>query len=194
MPRRASTREAVDPSSMRGLVSALQQRPLDEWSSEFGNYFRSLPSTRFDKPAVWIMLFHELARALVHQTVDGSATAPSLPGDDCERIEAIARAIRERYAERLTLAGLARSVGGEPRILASLFRAQMGQTIHECLTHVRMSHAIAFIARGEKVEYVGIAVGYRSKKNFYRQFRAVTGVTPASFRRLTQRQGTSLNT
>src|SRR5438045_202695 len=36
----------------------------------------------------------------------------------------------------------------------------------------------------EKIEPIALEVGYRSKKNFYRAFRALTGLTPSTCRRL----------
>ena len=46
-----------------------------------------------------------------------------------------------------------------------------------------MSAALVLLTRERaKVEAVSALVGYRSKKNFYAEFRRVTGVTPAQFR------------
>jgi hypothetical protein len=42
-----------------------------------------------------------------------------------------------------------------------------------------------------KVESVAHSVGYRSKKNFYRQFQSHFGNTPESFRRTTPDRGTA---
>ena len=34
----------------------------------------------------------------------------------------------------------------------------------------------------EKIDAIALKVGYRSKKNFYRAFQTVTGLTPTAFR------------
>lgn len=38
------------------------------------------------------------------------------------------------------------------------------------------------IAGGEKIEAVSLMVGYRSKKNFYRHFKAAVGMTPLTYK------------
>ena len=50
--------------------------------------------------------------------------------------------------------------------------------MHEWLTGVRLDHALALIREGVKIEAVALLVGYRSKKNFYRQFKRRFGMTP----------------
>jgi AraC-like DNA-binding protein len=38
----------------------------------------------------------------------------------------------------------------------------------------------------EKIEAIALKVGYKSKKNFYRAFQDVTGLTPTAFRNLSE--------
>jgi transcriptional regulator GlxA family with amidase domain len=47
---------------------------------------------------------------------------------------------------------------------------------------VRLDRASALIREGVKVEAVSLLVGYRSKKNFYRQFKRRFGTTPFEHR------------
>ena len=55
----------------------------------------------------------------------------------------------------------------------------------EYLRRVRLLHALrTLIDEGGKIEPVALEVGYRGKKNFYRVFRQLTGLTPAQFRDL----------
>jgi two-component system, response regulator YesN len=90
--------------------------------------------------------------------------------------------IEERYAEPLTLDVLAGAFGRSKRYLATLFRHQTGQTVHGFLTQVRVYQATSLIRAGEKIEAISLLVGYRSKKNFYRHFKAQLGVTPTVYR------------
>jgi transcriptional regulator GlxA family with amidase domain len=46
----------------------------------------------------------------------------------------------------------------------------------------RVERASRAIRAHEKVEAVALEVGYRSKKNFFRQFRRRFGTTPAKYR------------
>jgi transcriptional regulator GlxA family with amidase domain len=92
------------------------------------------------------------------------------------------RIIDERYAEPLTLDLLAEAVGRSKRHLASVFLREFRVSVHGYLTHVRLNRALALIRAGEKIEAVSLLVGYRSKKNFYRNFNAHIGVTPVAYR------------
>jgi AraC-like DNA-binding protein len=46
---------------------------------------------------------------------------------------------------------------------------------------------MALIRQGQKIEAVSLMVGYRSRKNFYRHFKAAVGMTPLTYK-LTCRQ------
>ena len=58
----------------------------------------------------------------------------------------------------------------------------MGQTIHEYLTYVRLRHGLELLKQGYKIEAVCLMVGYKSRKNFYRHFKAVLGMTPLTYK------------
>ena len=64
------------------------------------------------------------------------------------------------------------------------FHVEFGRSPREYHTALRLLKAIEDIGVG-KVEGVALGVGYKSKKNFYRMFRSLTGLTPTGFRQLT---------
>jgi AraC-like DNA-binding protein len=90
--------------------------------------------------------------------------------------------IDARYAEPLTLQDLASAIGRSKRHLGALFGEQVGLTVHQYVTRVRLRHALELIRQGEKIEAVSLLVGYRSKANFYHHFRVQTGITPLAYR------------
>jgi len=90
--------------------------------------------------------------------------------------------VRANYGERISIASLGARVGRNAAYVATLFRRQTGLTIHRYLTRVRMRRAAMMLRRAEKVEAVMLLVGYRSKKNFYRQFQLAYGVTPGQYK------------
>lgn len=90
--------------------------------------------------------------------------------------------IRTHYDERISLESLAACVGRNAAYMATLFHRQTGTTIHRYLTRIRMRRAALLLRRSEKVEAVMLQVGYRSKKNFYRQFATAFGVTPGAYK------------
>jgi AraC-like DNA-binding protein len=61
-----------------------------------------------------------------------------------------------------------------------MFRREVGVPMHQKLTDVRLQHAVDLIRDGVKVEAAALLVGYRSKKNFYQQFKRRFGTTPSA--------------
>jgi two-component system response regulator YesN len=86
------------------------------------------------------------------------------------------------YSEVVTLRTLSIRFGRHPGYLGRLFRAQVGSSVREYLTRVRLERAAALVREGVKIEAVALSVGYRSKKNFYQQFKKRYGMTPLPYR------------
>jgi AraC-like DNA-binding protein len=106
----------------------------------------------------------------------------ALPDPESPIVRQAKSIIDERYAEPLTLDDLAAAVGRSKRHLGTLFEQQVGIPVHQYLTRVRLRRALDLIRDGEKIEAVSLLVGYRSKANFYRHFKAQTGITPLAYR------------
>jgi AraC-like DNA-binding protein len=111
------------------------------------------------------------------------ANATRAAATDIVTVQRMVDLIEKAYAERITLHTVSTAVRGVPHDLGRLFRKVTGATVHEYVTRVRLEHAAHLIAGNVKVEAVALGVGYRSKKNFYRQFARLFGVTPDAFRR-----------
>jgi two-component system response regulator YesN len=90
--------------------------------------------------------------------------------------------IQLRYADVITLRTLGKTLERQPAHLGSLFRREVGISARECLTRVRLARATELILTGVKIEAVALIVGYRSKKNFYRQFKRHFATTPEGYR------------
>ena len=90
--------------------------------------------------------------------------------------------IHRHYNERLTLASLARLLSRQAAYLGRLFQNEIGVTVHEYVTRARMVFGAAQVRAGVKIEAIAMDLGYRSKKNFYRQFKRRFGMTPDAYR------------
>ena len=97
-------------------------------------------------------------------------------------VHAVAQHISLHYHQPLNADLLAKLVGLKRGGLSVGFQARMTCTLHQYLTRVRIGHAKQLISRGEKIDAVALLVGYRSKKNFYRQFVSETGCSPKAWR------------
>jgi AraC-like DNA-binding protein len=91
--------------------------------------------------------------------------------------------IQQHYSHRLTLATLARILRRQSAYLGRLFRDEVGVTVHDYVTRARMVFGASHVRAGVKIEAVALDLGYRSKKNFYRQFKRLFGMTPEAYRR-----------
>ncbi len=98
--------------------------------------------------------------------------------------------IDDHYAERLTLNTVAAVAGSSRRHLTTCFERDVGETVHGYLTAVRIRHAAVLVLAGERIEAVSLLVGYRSKKNFYRAFKARMGMSPVEYRASVNHQAT----
>ncbi len=97
----------------------------------------------------------------------------------------VARALRHielHFHRPIALARLARIAGCSRSTLTRAFRRELGQTAHEYLLAVRLARAAGDMTAGDKIESVMLSAGFRSKRNFYRLFKARFGQTPAHFR------------
>jgi AraC-like DNA-binding protein len=82
----------------------------------------------------------------------------------------------------VSLAQLARVAGCGRDRLARAFRRETGTTVQAHLRRLRLARAAREVGEGDKIEAVMLAVGYRGKRNFYRQFKARFGMTPGRYR------------
>lgn len=109
----------------------------------------------------------------------GRGTQPSAAQ---EHVRRMLDRIEQSYSEPITLRSLAAELHRQSAYLGGMFRRVVGMSVHQWLTTVRLDRASALIRDGVKVEAVSLLVGYRSKKNFYRQFKRRFGTTPFEHR------------
>jgi AraC-like DNA-binding protein len=117
-----------------------------------------------------------LGRLFARHTDDGGRIA--LPPHD--RV-VLARAIdlmRDRHAETLPLAALAREVGLTVFQLIGLFRRGTGLTPHAYLVQLRLQAACRLLRRGTPLAEVAAATGFCDQSALTRQFKNNYGITP----------------
>ena len=94
-----------------------------------------------------------------------------------------AHLIRQDHHNEWDVAALARRLHTARSRLAREFRREYGTSIRRYHRLVRFVMTIEHV-REEKIDALALALGYKSKKNFYRTFKKITGVTPGAFREL----------
>jgi AraC-like DNA-binding protein len=97
-------------------------------------------------------------------------------------IERARRFIRENLHERpLGARRIAAAIGSTPRRLNLTFAEETGETIKAHVLRTRLELAMESIRAGIKIGAVALGVGYQSRSNFIRHFRAAYGSTPSTF-------------
>ncbi len=98
-------------------------------------------------------------------------------------IQRVREIIGSRYAQRLSVSGLAREVYLTPTYLCVLFKQQTGKTINEYITLERIRRAKELLTDSGILLYdVCFMVGYLSPSYFSKLFKKYTGFTPSEYR------------
>ena len=90
--------------------------------------------------------------------------------------------ISSQYRTSLAIAEVARALGVSHAHLSRQFKQDFGLTPIQYLHRLRVSEAIGRLSQGEKTLDVGYDVGFNDTTRFYKDFRKVTGTSPAKCR------------
>ena len=169
-------------------ASALSDPVASERRSLFQRFLLSTPRPRSAaEELVLSLMAREAARRLGVDSLlqSGPACRDAVGAQHPDRllIWSVRAFVDTHYAERLTCGALANRFGITTRALNSMCRNALGRSMKAYLRKVRVSRAIAILRQTPvKIEAVSMMVGYQSKKDFYRAFRAETNCRPTHFR------------
>lgn len=108
----------------------------------------------------------------------------ALPSHFTPLVEEVFAVIDAKFAEPLSLTGVARAVSRSPSHVTSAVRRQTGFTVLQWIAERRLYEARRRLRESdEDVAIVAERVGYGSVDHFIRQFRRAHGLTPAAWRR-----------
>jgi len=129
--------------------------------------------------------------ALAHLTlllVDVARLAADVAGalrlSDEPLLASVFDVIDERFAEPISLADVAATVGLTPGYLTTVVRRRTGRTVQQWITERRLAEARRLLRQSDlTVDAIAARVGYNATSYFIRQFRRNCAVTPAAWRR-----------
>nr|WP_255429580.1 AraC family transcriptional regulator [Ramlibacter albus] len=116
-----------------------------------------------------------------HALESGRCAAGALAGASDPQIAAALRAIHTRYPTALDIDALAAEAGMSRSRFVERFRAVVGTSPHDYLTHYRIGVAQQLLRRRVPVKTVAGRVGYTSVAAFVRRFKGVVGLPPAAW-------------
>jgi len=107
------------------------------------------------------------------------------------RIKPSLEYIEANYDRQLTLAEIAKSAHLSISRLSHLFKEQMGVTMIDYVTSVRIDHAKRLLLTSDKnCTEICFQVGYNNQSYFTRTFKELVDMTPRQFRSLNRREKT----
>lgn len=93
------------------------------------------------------------------------------------------RFIRGNYIRPLTLTDVAHHVALSPNYLANVFSRELGKTVRQYLSEVRMEEAKRLLSgTGRNISEIAYAVGYHSPFYFSRAFKGAERMSPSEYR------------
>lgn len=100
---------------------------------------------------------------------------------DQRAVQLVADCIRDRFADRLTLADLSEVAGLSRFHLLRQFKAATGLTPWQFQTQLRVDVARKLLRTGERAGPVASTCGFVDQSHFTRVFRQMTGMTPGVY-------------
>ncbi|MFE7747100.1 AraC family transcriptional regulator [Nocardia sp. NPDC057455] len=123
-----------------------------------------------------------LRRVLVDELREAPEQPLILPEPHDDRLQAIARMLRENPADTTSLAEFGRKIGAGARTLSRLFHDELGMTFYEWRTQLRIYHALVLLADGHDTTHVAHACGWANPSGFIAAFADIIGTTPGRYR------------
>ena len=86
--------------------------------------------------------------------------------------------------EALNIEFIASELYLSPNYLSAIFKKEMGVTVNQFITNVRLKHSRELLAdRTMQLKDIALQVGYQDSNYFAKVFKAKTGMTPTEYRR-----------
>ncbi|MDQ3822236.1 MAG: AraC family transcriptional regulator, partial [Actinomycetota bacterium] len=122
--------------------------------------------------------------ALLARRADGAARSEPAP----RWLERARERVDDRFADRFSVADIARDVGVHPAHLAREFRRHFAVPIGEYGRRLRLDAAAVRLATtDDSLAEIAYASGFAHQSHFTHAFKRHTGLTPARYRASTRR-------
>ena len=130
-----------------------------------------------------LALFYQLLYELYANFAEGTANTAKNSEEQLDRLEKILSLLNGEYREKLSLEYIAGKVHVTVPYLSKFFSANMGVTITEYLTDLRLYHAVSDLADGKNsIEWVAERNGFSNSRSFATSFRKKYGMLPSEWR------------
>lgn len=146
------------------------------------NWYRNEYENRLDsiRPLISFESIDDLREYLIQQLEPLKLTYDSTPKSKV--IKEASEYINQHYNESVSLRELADSCYMNYTYFSELFKKEMGITVSQYITQIRMRHAIRLLRDpSATLSSIAASVGYNSTKTFIQSFKKHTGSSPRKF-------------
>src|SRR4051812_6266081 len=145
---------------------------------------RSAPRVRgMSRLILTLELLNLLAGSRELRRLASPGFAPEVQISDGEKMGAISAYIQDHVAEPLYLEEVARHAGMGPASFSRYFRHRTGKTFPAYLNETRVARVCRLLAETDAtVTEIALACGFESMANFEKQFNALKGCAPKTYR------------
>ena len=135
-------------------------------------------------------LLDQLARSDSYHTLASPGYAPDLNAFDEQRVQAVCEYLQTHLAEPVYLAKVAALVHMSEGAFSRFFRSRTGRTFSQFVSELRVGRACQLLATSDlPISEIAWDCGFGNLSLFNRQFRALRGMTPRTYRRSMQGEG-----
>lgn len=171
-------------------VAAMVERAATglKFTDTFAARARPIIEDLFTRPAderllCVMQVLNMLAQDAGAEPLASPRSVPAPAGPDRTRIDRVLDHIHLNYAAGPSLADLADVAALSPSGLHRLFRRHTHMSITDYIMRLKIGEACAMLSGTSKpIAHIAEAVGYETLANFNRQFKALKGLTPRSYR------------
>ena len=103
-------------------------------------------------------------------------------------VKRIKEIIKQKYSEHITVASIASEINFSAKQTHRIFSQATGKSIFEYLTDYRMDMAKKLLLENKSIDDVVYLVGYRDRTYFSEIFKERTGMTPAEYKKKTNKE------
>jgi AraC-like DNA-binding protein len=175
--RRNAAEAAPSLFALRYLAAMLDSLLAADTRFRAASPLRALWQSDALDPPAWLDAFAQRLTALQAQARSDADVSVPTP------VQAALAAIRTRYAEPLSMAGIAEELHMNAAYLGQLVRRYTGETFHHRLLAARVGRACVLLRQtAQPVGEVALEVGFRDVDYFSQQFRGRMGMSPVAYR------------
>ncbi len=136
----------------------------------------------------------KLMQVLVDQLGHAARANSYLPHSQDPMLAPVLDALRTDPADKRSLAEFARAVHTTDRTLARCCQRELGMSLADWRQRLRVIRALPRLEAGDKVESIGLDLGYGSASAFIAMFRRLMDATPDEYRRSVEGRSTAPRT